>query len=288
MSVDNDIFISYSHDDRNWLDRLQKTLKPLLRNKSISVWDDTKIRTGAKWKGEIEKALNDAEAAILLVSQNFLASDFITKEEVPQLLGSAQTKGLKIIWVPISDCLWQETDIANYQSAYPPDTPLDSLQEWEVNKALVKICREIKQALYPEPEPETNPEPEPEPVLQPPLKKAPDIPSQTPPPPPPPLPQQQIAHFAGTWRSLDGSFTVIQQNGATITGESFANVFGIATKVAWGQGTVIGRQAYFDFMDAYGNSGRTDITLAEDGQSIVGVARYNNGFVQNTFASRSA
>lgn len=283
--MNNDVFISYCHDDRKWLDKLQKMLKPLLRNNPIAVWDDTKIRPGAKWKEEIEKALNNADAAILLVSPNFLASDFITSKEVPELLGSAQTNGVKIFWIPISDCLWTETDIANYQAAYSPTTPLDSLDESEVNSALVAICKEIKRALSPEPEPE-----------EPPKKQRPRQTQQnvTPgnqyqqkiQPPPPPL-QPAPAQFGGTWRSADGSYTIIRQNGTMITAESFVNVFGIATRAAWGQGAVVGNQAYIDFMDAYGNSGRTEVTLSGDGQSISGMARYNNGFVQNIFATRS-
>lgn len=279
--MNNDVFISYCHDDRKWLDKLQRMLKPLLRNNPIAVWDDTKIRPGAKWKDEIEKALNNADAAILLVSPNFLASDFITSKEVPELLGSAQTKGVKIIWIPISDCLWTETDIANYQAAYSPTTPLDSLEESEVNSALVAICKEIKRALTPEPEPEAQPK-----------KQRPPRPQQNTinqhqqniqPAPPPPA----AAQFGGTWSSADGSYTIIQQNGTMIAAESFVNIFGIATRAAWGQGTIVGTIAYIDFMDAYGNSGRTEVALSADGQSISGMARYNNGFVQNIFATRS-
>ena len=268
--MDNDVFISYSHDDKKWLDRLQKMLKPLLRNNVISAWDDTKIRAGAKWREEIKKALNEAEAAVLLVSEHFLASDFISSTEIPELLGAAQTRGLKIIWIPVSACLWEETDIVNYQAAYPPETPLDSLKEWELNTALVTICKEIKRALAPEP---------PAPPPQPPTPH----PRPAPPPPPP-----SIAQLAGTWRNLDGSYAIIRQNGAMIAAESFVNLFGIATRAAWGQGTIVGRQAYFDFTDLYGNSGRTELSLSEDGQSITGFARYNNGFVQNVFATRSA
>lgn len=282
----NDVFISYSHDDREWLDRLQKTLKPLLRNKTISTWDDTKIRVGAKWKNDIEKALAEAKAAVLLVSQNFLASDFIASEEVPELLKSAHTRGLTIIWVPISDCLWQETEIANYQAAYSPKSPLDSLEKWQVNTALVEICRHIKQALRPTPEPQPEPEQdqEPEPPSYPEEQKK----TQAWRSPPPPPPQTSFAQFGGTWRSPDGSYVIIRQSGAMVAAESFIDVFGVPSRVAWGQGTVVGKQAFFDFADINNIGGRSAVTLADDGQSIFGAAQYRNGIVQNLFATRVA
>tara|TARA_R110002072_G_scaffold284587_1_gene449014 strand:- start:31606 stop:35547 length:3942 start_codon:yes stop_codon:yes gene_type:complete len=146
QAMRDQVFISYSHRDKEWLDKLHDTLKPLLRKQTIDVWADTRIKTGAKWKTEITKALARAQVAVLLVSRNFLASDFIADKEIPPILAAAENEGLTVVWVPIGACLYEETEIAEYQSAIDPATPLKSLPEAEQDAALVEIARKIRNA----------------------------------------------------------------------------------------------------------------------------------------------
>jgi uncharacterized coiled-coil protein SlyX len=139
----------YSHKDREWLERLQTMLKPLVRKK-LAVWDDTKIEAGAKWKDKIQGALAAAKVAVLLVSPNFLGSDFIAEHELPPLLEAAEKEGLLILWVYLSSCLYDETEIGDYQAAHNISRPLDSLTPAEQGSVLTQVCRQIKAATNPQ------------------------------------------------------------------------------------------------------------------------------------------
>jgi hypothetical protein len=154
------VFISYSHKDREWLENLQTMLKPLVRKK-IAVWDDTKIEAGAKWREEIKGALAAAKVAVLLVSSHFLGSDFIVEHELPPLLKAAEKEGLVILWVYISSCLYDETEIKDYQAAHDISKPLNSLTPAEQDHVLVDVCRKIKAAVTSSVDPSTQSVPTP-------------------------------------------------------------------------------------------------------------------------------
>lgn len=61
------LFISYSHKDREWVERLRTMIKPLERRHGLDRWDDSRIQAGMVWREEIEKALASARVALLMV-----------------------------------------------------------------------------------------------------------------------------------------------------------------------------------------------------------------------------
>ena len=148
--VRNKVFISYSHQDKEWLEKLKRMLAPLTNIGIIDdddIWDDTKIEPGDEWRQKIEQALDLAKVAILLVSPDFLSSDFIDKQELPPLLEAAKEKGLTIFWIYVSSCNYQFTPIRDYQAAHDIAISLDRLEPAEQNFMLTNIVENLHKIL---------------------------------------------------------------------------------------------------------------------------------------------
>jgi len=144
----NRIFVSYSHKDKSWLERLQTMAKPYLRQAEVELdmWVDTRIQAGDVWRRPITEALRAAGVAVALVSADFLASDFVWDHEMPEILGAAKRSQLRLLWVYLSPAGWEETPLKDFQAAHDTARPLSALTESERDEALKRIAREIKQA----------------------------------------------------------------------------------------------------------------------------------------------
>ncbi|NIM11366.1 MAG: TIR domain-containing protein [Candidatus Aminicenantes bacterium] len=113
------IFISYSHKDKVWKDRLLTQLNVLALEGCYDVWDDRRIEIGDDWLPEIELALKNAQVAILMVSANFLTSNFIRKTEVPKIMERRENEGLIVIPVIVKPCAWKKVPWLSTIQAYP-------------------------------------------------------------------------------------------------------------------------------------------------------------------------
>jgi nucleoside 2-deoxyribosyltransferase len=142
------VFISYSHSDRDYLDRLLVHLKPLERDGLIDLWVDTRLRAGDRWKKEIEKALNRANVSVLLVSADFLASDFITDNELPPLLKSAEEKGMRIVPLIVKPCRFtRDKNLRHFQAINDPKRSLALLSEGEQELLYDQVAAEVERSL---------------------------------------------------------------------------------------------------------------------------------------------
>jgi len=140
------VFVSYSHKDSSYLKRLQVHLKPLVRKNLIHLWSDEEIASGDKWKKEIEIALEKAAIVLLLISADFLASDFIVNNELQPLLKSVETKGTRIIPVILKPCSFsREESISQFQAIN--NKPLSDLSKNKQEEVYELISQTIGSEL---------------------------------------------------------------------------------------------------------------------------------------------
>lgn len=96
-SMPKKLFISYAHEDDTDRQELKKYLKTLEKTGLIEVWDDVEINGGDDWYERIKTELGACEIAIMLISQDFVISDFIENEEVNVLLHRRLHEGIRVI-----------------------------------------------------------------------------------------------------------------------------------------------------------------------------------------------
>ncbi len=138
------IFISYSHKDEEWKDRLVAQLGVLRYEGLIEIWDDRLIGAGEDWLQHIRDAMNRASIAVLLVSADFLTSEFILDIEAPHLLERRDREGIRIFPIIVRPCLWRNVEWLARMNARPKDgTPLSVGNEQQIETNLVAIAGEI-------------------------------------------------------------------------------------------------------------------------------------------------
>jgi len=138
------IFISYSHEDKDYIVLLEKFFKSAKMEESFQKWSDRGISIGSKWESEIFDAISHASAAIFLISENFLASDFIMKKEVPRVLERCNNNEMNLYPILIKPCPWKEHEWLQKIEIRPKSKPLSMMEENERSEALTLIVLEIK------------------------------------------------------------------------------------------------------------------------------------------------
>lgn len=168
IEKNSQIFVCYSHEDnesldksKRWLDRLIQHLKPLEEQGDLVVFSDKDINIGEEWHSRIQTQLSGAKAAILLVSPAFLASKYIANSEMPVLLKKANNDGLKIMPIHISPSNYaitrfkypdpkkgpDEFTLASIQAAHSLSKTMVEMTEAEQNRVFVQLSKRLLEVV---------------------------------------------------------------------------------------------------------------------------------------------
>jgi hypothetical protein len=144
------VFYSYSHKDSDLRDRLGTYLAPLRLQNKIIEWYDRKIEPGANWDAEVSAKLESAHLILLLISADFLASEYCFGVEVQKALARLKHGQVRVIPILLRPCLWSESRFSELQ-IIPRDAKA-IMSSASVDDALTNVASEI-QALVAGPPP---------------------------------------------------------------------------------------------------------------------------------------
>ena len=134
------VFISYARKDAAYRDELRQHLNA----SEIDWWDDTLIQPGDDWNQSITDAIARMKVAVLLVSVDFMTSEYILNTELPQIL-AAEAESARIFWLPIRPCTHKA--IAKYQAYTNPKSPLAKRSDAEREEVYTELAEEIVKIL---------------------------------------------------------------------------------------------------------------------------------------------
>jgi internalin A len=136
------VFISYAHKDESFKKALEPHLTILQRQNVIRVWNDRDILPGEKFGKEINQSLEKADIILLLVSANFVASDYCYEKEMKRALERHEKKEAVVIPIIIRECDWRDAPFGEIQ-ALPKDGK--AVSSWSnKDKAWTNISEGIK------------------------------------------------------------------------------------------------------------------------------------------------
>ena len=145
-----EIFYSYAHLDEKFREELVKHLRVFERDGLIKGWHDRNISAGTEWKNSIDEHLESAGVILLLVSANFLASDYCYDIELKRAMERHAKGEARVIPIILSSCRWYRAPFGKLQALPKEAKPIEN---WErpaeaytnVVEGIEKAIEEIKQ-----------------------------------------------------------------------------------------------------------------------------------------------
>ncbi|WP_320053790.1 TIR domain-containing protein [uncultured Acetobacteroides sp.] len=138
------IFFAYSREDSALRDRLDKHLSGLKRKNYVNTWYDGKIDAGKEWEKEIDTNLSKADIVLLLISADFIASDYCYDVEMTKAISRHEKGDAVIIPIILNPCDWSDLPFSKIQGLPQNGKPITSTH-WENSEiALNEVAKSIK------------------------------------------------------------------------------------------------------------------------------------------------
>lgn len=139
------VFFSYSHKDEALSDQLEVHLSALKRDGTIATWHDRRIIAGDPLGQRIDEQLEHADLILLLVSPDFLASDYCHDVEMQRALVRHAEGSARVIPVILRPCDWQHSPFAHLLAAPTDGKPIT---RWpDMDEAFLDVVQQIRAAL---------------------------------------------------------------------------------------------------------------------------------------------
>ena len=139
------VFFSYSHKDESLRDELETHLKLLLRLGVITGWHDRKIMPGSEWEKEIDRHLENASVILLLLSADFIASNYCWDKEVRRALERHESEEAIVIPVFLREC---DIDGAPFEKLQGLPDDLIPITAWDDRDAAwTNVAKGIRKSI---------------------------------------------------------------------------------------------------------------------------------------------
>jgi hypothetical protein len=145
MKTNVNVFLSYSHKDARFRDELETHLSLLKRQGIIASWHDQNISAGTEWEHEIDTYLNTADIILLLVTPNFLASEYCYSIEMVRAMERHEARKARVIPIILRPCDWQSSPFGKIQVLPTGGKPVTTWPNQD--EAFLDIAKGIRKAV---------------------------------------------------------------------------------------------------------------------------------------------
>jgi len=139
------VFVSYSHKDEEYREELDNHLSILKRQGTIATWNDRKITAGTEWENQIDENLESAEIVLLLISADFLASDYCYDIELKRAIERHDAGEARVIPVIVRSVDWKGAPFGKLQALPKDGKPVSTWDDRDV--AFTQVAEGIRKAV---------------------------------------------------------------------------------------------------------------------------------------------